>query len=317
MKKNLLVSLLLLCGLFVTRVNAQYCGTSGPTICTAESGLTVAGFYPPEDSLPCAIDGVFYDTVIQFHAPATAIGYTIQTIKIDSITNLPCGLCWGFGASNLSISGNATGCIRVQGTTYDNPGEYLIKVYADVTVLVGGFIPVTVDNVYVDSVADLKYYARVRLPGGSCIPVDTLSPGLNASRGGTAPTLTINGNTSICGGGNTTLTAVDNAAGQSYEAFQWSTGDTTATLVTGTAGTYSVTVFANCASATASVTVVTGSPVVPSVSIVASVNPVCAGVPVTFTATPTNGGSTPTYQWVKNGNNVGTNSGTYVDAGLK
>jgi hypothetical protein len=45
-------------------------------------------------------------------------------------------------------------------------------------------------------------------------------------------------------------------------------------------------------------------------------NSIVSGTSVTFTATPTNGGSTPFYQWKKNGVNVGTDSDTYTDAAL-
>lgn len=47
------------------------------------------------------------------------------------------------------------------------------------------------------------------------------------------------------------------------------------------------------------------------VSIQASANPVCNGSPVTFTATPVNGGSTPVFQWKVNGLNAGTNSPSF------
>jgi hypothetical protein len=68
---------------------------------------------------------------------------------------------------------------------------------------------------------------------------------------------------------------------------------------------------------TGSVTATVTPTVVPSISIASSPSGVIiAGTSVTFTATPINGGSTPSYQWKKNNTNVGTNSATYSDATL-
>jgi gliding motility-associated-like protein len=68
----------------------------------------------------------------------------------------------------------------------------------------------------------------------------------------------------------------------------------------------------NSASATLTVT----APVTPAISITASANPVCQGTGVTFTASITNGGAAPVYQWTKNNLNVGTNNVTYTDNAL-
>jgi hypothetical protein len=61
-------------------------------------------------------------------------------------------------------------------------------------------------------------------------------------------------------------------------------------------------------------TVIELSLIVPKVTITASALSICPNTEVTFTATPTDGGTMPAYQWQKNGNPVGSNRNTYTDA---
>jgi uncharacterized protein (TIGR02145 family) len=90
----------------------------------------------------------------------------------------------------------------------------------------------------------------------------------------------------------------------------------TFTPVNGSVVTCEVTSNLQCASsnpATSSPVIMTVEPVTPvSVSIEAAENPVCEGSSVLFTATASNPGTTPVYQWTVNGLNVGTNQSSYA-----
>ncbi|MDW8236663.1 MAG: PKD domain-containing protein, partial [Bacteroidia bacterium] len=78
-------------------------------------------------------------------------------------------------------------------------------------------------------------------------------------------------------------------------------------LPNGAQVTCQVTTAAGCQSTVSAPSVVTVRPV-PVVTISASSNTVCAGQPVTFTASVTNGGPSPIYDWQVNGTSQGINS---------
>lgn len=57
-------------------------------------------------------------------------------------------------------------------------------------------------------------------------------------------------------------------------------------------------------------------PATVTIALTGGTNPGCAGQLLTFTATPQNGGTAPSYQWWVNGGNVGTNSNVFSSSTL-
>ncbi|MFZ2432208.1 MAG: hypothetical protein WAW57_13775, partial [Lutibacter sp.] len=155
--------------------------------------------------------------------------------------------------------------------------------------------------------------------------VTTVNPNLPAS----VSIVSNDADNTICAGTSVTFTATPTNGGTS-PTYQWylgatpvgsnSTTYTTSGLTNGQAVTVVMTSNAVCATGspdTSNAIVTTVNLNLPaSVSIVSNDadNTICAGTSVTFTATPTNGGTTPSYQWKVNGVNAGTNSNTFSTA---
>ncbi len=135
--------------------------------------------------------------------------------------------------------------------------------------------------------------------------------------------------TTICAGTNITFTATPTNGGTT-PIYQWKRNGTN---VGTNSATYSSNALTNGASVTCVLTsnvacattanatsnaiaIAVNAAVTPTVSITASQTTICAGTNITFTATPTNGGTTPIYQWKRNGTNVGTNAATYSSNAL-
>ena len=101
--------------------------------CTPNLGYTTPGFYP--SSLPNPMVNVPYGQTIDFKFPATynynGFNVNIDSVKVNSISNLPPGLSYTLNKANGLYLGGENGCARFSGTVpQGSAGAYqiLIKV---------------------------------------------------------------------------------------------------------------------------------------------------------------------------------------------
>lgn len=163
--KNIIITLFVLV-LLGHVANAQYCGNSGPTICDSIV-LPEPGFSPPRDELPPLINGKDTTTVIYFKNYDKVLNgvVTVNSLRIDSIENLPAGICWSTNIPNNTFGNQQNGCIKLTGIACAPPGQYKLRII----VSING----TLNNINVET-QGLKYFVRVKNEGDADTPLDTL-----------------------------------------------------------------------------------------------------------------------------------------------
>ncbi len=230
-----------------------------------------------------------------------------------------------FTVSGINLTGNIT-------ATAPPGGQFEVSLaagsgYGSVVLLVPSAGVVSNTVVYVRS----SYSAA---PGNISGSITLSSPGAtnqNAAVTGvitasTTPLVSITASANdICDGAPVTFTALP-VNGGTTPVYEWllngiNAGTNSATFMSSTltnGDIVSCIMTSNIACSTPSnatsnsITMNVIAPVAPSVSIATPTNIICAGSPVTFTATPINGGAAPVYQWMVNGNNSGTTTSTFT-----
>lgn len=156
--------------------------------------------------------------------------------------------------------------------------------------------------------------------------VSTLSKAVTVNP---APTATLSGTATVCAGSSANLTVTLTGTSPwtlvysgSVNPIVINSSPYTISVTPSATTTYTLTSLsdANCSGGT-----VTGSAILTvsanstaSVSLTSSDadNSICSSNSVTFTATPTNGGASPSYQWFKNGSSIANSGNTYTTTGL-
>jgi Secretion system C-terminal sorting domain len=167
--KKFVFIIAILAGCF--NLKAQYCGFSGGFACTAIDSTALPGYSPASVFLHPFINNLLASTTIQFTAFdslyfGTEILYVYST-TIDSINNLPAGLCWTTDQDSNKYGPGQIGCVKIEGIPCDYTGQY--KVPTILTLQISGGTNVVTDG----DAAGMQYFIRLNNPGDAFYEVDT------------------------------------------------------------------------------------------------------------------------------------------------
>lgn len=158
MKKNIPI---LICLLWSFLANAQYCGTLTDCINTDTS---IHSIYPVDTALPPLVNGDSVNIYINIYGSDTMTfgshSLLCDSFVLDSIIQLPEGLCWSVNQLHQTYYQGVRGCIKISGVPCVPPGQYSIPMLWEF------YVPIGIRN-------STYYRLRIINRGDSIVPVDT------------------------------------------------------------------------------------------------------------------------------------------------
>ncbi len=223
--------------------------------CTPNLNQTTP-FDPAPEDLQCAIKGSPYSETIFLNLAAINSQVPFDSVRIDSIGNLPNGITALTNQSDKTYGKTEFGCLQFSGTTNAACGQYKVKMYITMWGTLLGTLSGELSQLAASAGVQIPvYFVRVASCAGACPDVDATAgdfePNQNCPTPGVIAAPTISGNTNLCAGGSTTLSVAGN-----YVAYKWSNGALTQSISVSAANTYTVTVDNGCDTSSASVTVI-------------------------------------------------------------
>ena len=154
--------------LLILTSNAQYCGNSGPSVCTPQAVPdSTYWIWVPSGTPDCIVQDSFYSTTLVInnssYIPFTNASVYVDVIRVDRINNLPCGLCFRTNKTNNLVQHGDSMCVVISGSAESPTGQYNARVV------------LTMDIGFNHAGGTYTLPLRVRDAQGNCPAIDTAS----------------------------------------------------------------------------------------------------------------------------------------------
>lgn len=177
--KNAFLLLALIC-LLSFKTNAQHCddvtGPNNSAFAKLQDGMGFIGSY----AIPCIPQGVNNEVQIplkNFRIIKHLNGDdTVYAMRIESITNLPEGMCWVTNKADNTFATGEGGSLIIRGTTNDKAGQYNLNIVVSFDITSSGTFSRANEN-YNKVSKSGRMILRVSVPGSVCTPLDYSLPG--------------------------------------------------------------------------------------------------------------------------------------------